>query len=718
MGEIIRLERFDNTPWGFRLTGGYDFGTPLSVIKVTGGSIAALSGVKVGDIVIEINGQSTKHFIHKDAQNFIGISGNHLTLTVLRGSLITPDVTPLRGRTPAQDNEEKEYDYEELDEEELNDRLERRSNGIEDEDEEQEYDEYDEPIVHENTCMRSEFTSSKLQNRNQVEILNPNVSDTELDEVLTGNEEVLDEGVLGINFKKFLPQVDFIRESEVFKFLQNENTKKEIPEEEQLKKEPTKRFSTFLQKPKPPPPKPAGPLWHYPKAPRYLPRDPPKPPEEPRRRPKRDSCHTVLWLFLEETGDHVIDERWGSEEEERLNLSRCEMREDDTASLTSSGVGGRDSRLEKLEEISRKVQKSEQSENKTEESAESNVEHIEGILVTEQHESETKLADSEIKEEEIRENEESVENQSCKVLSSEETMMKEETDENEEIESSKTEKKQVFTKQLADIQAQIAALEIQAPSDLQTQLLAIQEQLSKIVSVKSVQVTSSKGGGRKEQMEQREYYTDERTRTEEEERLVEESEEGYCEYTFECEARINGDDDSSDKKEDGDKSDSESSIDDSERIAYDSDGSAKDETESSNYIEGFQKGEYEICEAPEPRKTKKFHPITPQMRPIVLPGGRMWRQPKDACHDDFYQGVLVAQAEVMVGNKGGVHFTKYVPPKFDITNSAVCRLVHEIEDKTRQQEFEKENLYHTPIGKRHFYAASLKEPEPIGGIDL
>ncbi|XP_073992505.1 uncharacterized protein isoform X2 [Rhodnius prolixus] len=718
MCEVLRLERLvERTPWGFRVTGGYDFGTPLSVVKVTGGSIAAHSGVKVGDIIVEINGQSTKHFIHTDAQNFIGISGNHLTLTILRGSLVTPPVTPLRGRTPSFENEDEVNTQVELNAHLLHNRLESSVNS--------EYQEeicnslYEAPTVHENLGMKPVVT--KTLQSHEGEDLNQDVSEIELDELLTGNEEVLDEGVLGINFKKYLPKVDFIRQSEVFKFLQNENTKKEIPEQVQLEKEPTKRFSTFLQKPKPPPPKPQGPLWHYPKAPRYLPREVNNKPEEPRRR--RDSCHTVLWLFLGESGEHVVDERWGSVEEERINLSRCEMREEDSVSVTSSlatGQSGRDSRLDKHEEVVSNVQNVEISGKKLEEIQENNKEQT---LETSQH---AEYINGDI-ESKLENNKTEVisEEQSSKFISEDMNQIdKLDYKQQSEFDVKKQKNKEVFSKQIAEIQAQISALEIQAPTDLQTQLISIQKQLSKIVDVKSVQMSSNREEKVEEHSEKKEYYRDERTKVEEENKCLSEQSENYCEYIFDCEAKLNRTDSCDETQSSSERG---SPINESDNEKYQD---YRDESENieeigvnDEFIEGFKKGEYEICEAPPAHspQTKKVpaHPITPQMRPIVLPGGRMWRQPKDACHDDFYQGILVAQAEVMVGNTGGVHFTKYVPPKFDMSQSAVYKLVHEIEDKTRANEKEKESAYYnTPIGKRHFYAASLKKPDPVGGVDL
>jgi hypothetical protein len=35
MCEDIELHRYDDTPWGFRLTGGHDFGIPLTVVRVS-----------------------------------------------------------------------------------------------------------------------------------------------------------------------------------------------------------------------------------------------------------------------------------------------------------------------------------------------------------------------------------------------------------------------------------------------------------------------------------------------------------------------------------------------------------------------------------------------------------------------------------------------------------------------------------------------------------
>lgn len=47
------------------------------------------------------------------------------------------------------------------------------------------------------------------------------------------------------------------------------------------------------------------------------------------------------------------------------------------------------------------------------------------------------------------------------------------------------------------------------------------------------------------------------------------------------------------------------------------------------------------------------YPLTPLPRPIVLPGGRKWRGPKDAYNEKFIAETLISQAEVLVGSTLG-----------------------------------------------------------------
>ncbi|XP_047462582.1 PDZ and LIM domain protein 4 [Mugil cephalus] len=72
------------SPWGFRLVGGRDFSTPLTVSRVTPGSKAALGDLSPGDTILAINGDSTEQMTHMEAQNRIKTCTQQLTLSITR----------------------------------------------------------------------------------------------------------------------------------------------------------------------------------------------------------------------------------------------------------------------------------------------------------------------------------------------------------------------------------------------------------------------------------------------------------------------------------------------------------------------------------------------------------------------------------------------------------------------------------------------------------
>uniref|UniRef100_A0A3Q2PKX6 PDZ and LIM domain protein 4 n=1 Tax=Fundulus heteroclitus TaxID=8078 RepID=A0A3Q2PKX6_FUNHE len=72
------------SPWGFRLVGGRDFSTPLTISRVTSGSKAAQGDLVPGDTILAINGDSTEHMTHMEAQNKIKTCSQQLTLIISR----------------------------------------------------------------------------------------------------------------------------------------------------------------------------------------------------------------------------------------------------------------------------------------------------------------------------------------------------------------------------------------------------------------------------------------------------------------------------------------------------------------------------------------------------------------------------------------------------------------------------------------------------------
>ncbi|CAB1420206.1 unnamed protein product [Pleuronectes platessa] len=72
------------SPWGFRLVGGRDFSTPLTISRITAGSKAAQGDLCPGDTILAINGDSTESMTHMEAQNRIKACTRQLALNIIR----------------------------------------------------------------------------------------------------------------------------------------------------------------------------------------------------------------------------------------------------------------------------------------------------------------------------------------------------------------------------------------------------------------------------------------------------------------------------------------------------------------------------------------------------------------------------------------------------------------------------------------------------------
>ncbi|NWI29535.1 PDLI2 protein, partial [Sula dactylatra] len=80
-------------PWGFRITGGRDFGKPITVSKVTEHGKAAAGDLRPGDIIVTINGESAAEMLNVEAQNKIKQSPGQLWLQVERSPMPPPSHT-------------------------------------------------------------------------------------------------------------------------------------------------------------------------------------------------------------------------------------------------------------------------------------------------------------------------------------------------------------------------------------------------------------------------------------------------------------------------------------------------------------------------------------------------------------------------------------------------------------------------------------------------
>ncbi|XP_074708196.1 PDZ and LIM domain protein 2 [Strix uralensis] len=95
-------------PWGFRITGGRDFGKPITVSKVVEHGKAAAGDLRPGDVIVAINGESAAEMLNVEAQNKIKQSPGQLRLQVERSPLPPPshangDTSPERLATRFRD---------------------------------------------------------------------------------------------------------------------------------------------------------------------------------------------------------------------------------------------------------------------------------------------------------------------------------------------------------------------------------------------------------------------------------------------------------------------------------------------------------------------------------------------------------------------------------------------------------------------------------------
>lgn len=79
-GEDDTYSTPDDPKWGFRITGGSEFKMPITVFQVTEGGLAAKGGIKLGDIILEVNGTDTKNLTLTQAHEIIDQADSNLHL--------------------------------------------------------------------------------------------------------------------------------------------------------------------------------------------------------------------------------------------------------------------------------------------------------------------------------------------------------------------------------------------------------------------------------------------------------------------------------------------------------------------------------------------------------------------------------------------------------------------------------------------------------------
>uniref|UniRef100_A0A671DIZ2 PDZ and LIM domain 5 n=2 Tax=Rhinolophus ferrumequinum TaxID=59479 RepID=A0A671DIZ2_RHIFE len=87
-------------PWGFRLQGGKDFSMPLTISSLKDGGKASQANVRIGDVVLSIDGISAHGMTHLEAQNKIKGCTGSLNMTLQRASATSkPEPVPVQKPT-------------------------------------------------------------------------------------------------------------------------------------------------------------------------------------------------------------------------------------------------------------------------------------------------------------------------------------------------------------------------------------------------------------------------------------------------------------------------------------------------------------------------------------------------------------------------------------------------------------------------------------------
>ncbi|KAM7158776.1 PDZ and LIM domain protein 5 isoform 9-T12 [Molossus nigricans] len=88
-------------PWGFRLQGGKDFNMPLTISSLKDGGKASQANVRIGDVLLSIDGISAHGMTHLEAQNKIKGCTGSLNMTLQRAPATSrPEPVPVQKGEP------------------------------------------------------------------------------------------------------------------------------------------------------------------------------------------------------------------------------------------------------------------------------------------------------------------------------------------------------------------------------------------------------------------------------------------------------------------------------------------------------------------------------------------------------------------------------------------------------------------------------------------
>ncbi|KMY98769.1 titin isoform X2 [Drosophila simulans] len=688
----IKMCRFDNVPWGFRLVGGADYDYPLTVVKVTEGSIADEAGLRVEDIIVRINDTAAMPLTHDEAHRLIMGSGSVFYFGVYReneedayeclkkfptseGSLTmspmptispspTPSLTQLTETTNARTPEPEpfvplprehaaatmaapavEVDVDVLAE------CRQAVSEVHSEEKRGDVNGHDAPAQAEEGAHPVETLylpdlpdrpCSALSERQEIKLV-----EEEIAAVLSGESEVLKEhNVLGI-----FPKPGVCMSSDVLRSINEEVTKTKLEKDKE-----NRQWSTFLQRPNRPVPKSKQSL-------------------EAERRAANAYKVTIV----------------KSAPREKSPMPEAKP-------APKEATPPKEEEKKEEEPVPEEVVEPEPEPEKDEEPlpTDSEVPNLEQLPETELPDEQPEKGDA------------------PKEVCEPEVVIQKEPGSPDGNEASdgpagatppaepitpvpvKSEEELALERQLADVQRQLAALS-SLPSTIQSTLDAVTKQLADLLPTFKLQqqekqlpqIDENSGSEQKDEDGVTTTTNTINTAGETEDAGKDisisgsdnppvgpcESNEDRCDANDREVAEISRSTDDNrlakDKKKD---------LDQEQQQQQQEPLSEEQNFKKQKRHDVIEELEEHLVRKNNPRRSKRaFGPLVPSSeRPLVLPGGRRWYRPKDAYNDEFIAETLSAQAELITGSTLGVNFMKYQKPerKIDLNRSEVYKYLN------------------------------------------
>lgn len=618
----IKMCRFDNVPWGFRLVGGSDFEIPLTVVKVTEGSLAEEAGLRLDDVIVRINDEPTSPMTHDEAHRVISGCGNVFFLGIQRQQEETeiPKMFPVIGIQERLRSQTPDPTTELSIQSQIDELAKSPTPNIEKEEEA-------------NEGIPAEEPSNLNEDEEIASLLSPEPP------------EMIEERLVspGVNINRVFPKPAVCQSSEVLRELNAEVIK--TKQEKELDK---KKWTTFMQKPNRPIPKSKAQLEaearaanaykvqiikNYkkpepPRPPTPIPEDkpeviePPKvktPPPEVEEEPPTDTEVPNL----EPLDEPVSQEETQTQEGESSvkNSEESETKVEEAENTTDEAVTNEKRDIRSVDREGRSPSESSSLREKTEEELqlEQQLAHVQQQLLALANLPST-----------IQSTLDAVTKQLSELLPTfklQTKLVKEATPEIKAGVEQEDEEKETTT--------ETDESSVSVNTIIENETAEVEEKSSETIET---EVTQS--------------YHEETTTVKIETQSKQEVRIHECEISHRNieEEQMEEEQNMKRKKEHG-------------------------------VIEELQK-QIEHKETQKRKKSKRmFGPLVPQERPLVLPGGRRWYRPKDAYNDEFIAETLTAQAELIAGTAVGVNFMKYQKPekKVDLDKSEVYKVLHHLD---------------------------------------